>query len=358
MVLLRHIGGATCVPIEYRQGNLLEDDAEALVNTVNCVGVMGKGIALQFKKAYPKNFVEYQKACKKDEVHPGQMFIQDAGDLFNQKLIINFPTKRHWMGKSRLEDIELGLNTLVAEIGRLGIKSIAIPPLGCGNGGLAWSLVKPRIEEAFRDVSDVAVRIYEPSGVPSNDDMPVNTECLIMTRSRAMLLAAMGAYAVAEHKLSLLEVQKLAYFLQVIGEPLNLNFQKGKYGPYAENLNFVLQRMEGHVIRGYGDKSRDAEIRLLPAAITEAKPFLELEQESLDRLEKVRSVILGFESPYGLELLSTVHWCAQELEGMHSDQSILLDSVHCWNPRKQHLFTSDHIGVAWKHLKQMNFIWG
>ena len=184
MVLLRHIGGATCVPIEYRQGNLLEDDAEALVNTVNCVGVMGKGIALQFKKAYPKNFVEYQKACKKDEVHPGQMFIQDAGDLFNQKLIINFPTKRHWMGKSRLEDIELGLNTLVAEIGRLGIKSIAIPPLGCGNGGLAWSLVKPRIEEAFRDVSDVAVRIYEPSGVPSNDDMPVNTECLIMTRSK------------------------------------------------------------------------------------------------------------------------------------------------------------------------------
>jgi len=357
MVLLRLKGGATVMSIEYRRGNLLEDDAEALVITVNCVGVMGKGIALQFKHAYPRNYVEYEKACKREELQPGKMFIHDTGDMFNQKLIINFPTKRHWKGKARLEDIESGLVSLVADVKRLGIKSIAIPPLGCGNGGLPWEVVKPRIEAAFRSLNDVSVRIYEPVGSPINDEMPINTSPPEMTRSRAILLALMDFYAVAEHRLSLLEVQKLAYFLQVSGEPLKLNFQKGQYGPYAENLNFVLQRLEGHFIRGYGDRSRDAQIKILPIAKIKVQPLLQSDNEASIRLKRVSDVILGFESPYGLELLSTVHWCAIAASGRETPVEDLVKSIHCWSQRKHSLFTQEHICKAWAHIKDFDFLW-
>ena len=139
--------------IEHTQGNLLSADAEALVNTVNCVGYMGKGIALQFKQAFPGNFKAYQRACKAEEVQPGRMFVFETGGLVNPRYIINFPTKRHWRGNSRMADIESGLEDLVAAVRRLGIRSIAIPPLGSGLGGLDWQQVRPRIEAAFADLS-------------------------------------------------------------------------------------------------------------------------------------------------------------------------------------------------------------
>ncbi len=147
--------------IEYKQGNLLEENTEAIVNTVNCVGVMGKGIALQFKQAFPENFRQYKKACDSKEVRPGKMFISDTGKLF-PRYIINFPTKRHWRGKSKIEDIETGLKSLVDSVRRFNIKSIAIPPLGCGNGGLNWGQVKPMIANAFIKLPDVTVIIFEP----------------------------------------------------------------------------------------------------------------------------------------------------------------------------------------------------
>ena len=159
--------------IELARGNLLEADAEALVNTVNCIGYMGKGIALQFKQAFPANFDDYQKACKADQVKPGRMFIHQTGKMFHPKYIINFPTKRHWRGKSRLEDIRSGLVALVDDVKRLGIRSIAVPPLGCGLGGLDWMTVRRMIEDAFRKVPEVSVLLYEPVGTPKANKMPI-----------------------------------------------------------------------------------------------------------------------------------------------------------------------------------------
>jgi len=152
--------------LEFKQGNLLEEDAEALVNAVNCVGVMGKGIALQFKQAFPENFQQYKKACDAKEVQPGRMFTVPTGKLFNPKYIINFPTKRHWRDKSKIEDIQTGLKALVAEVQQLGITSIAIPALGCGNGGLDWVEVKPLIESAFVELPEVKVVVFEPTDAP------------------------------------------------------------------------------------------------------------------------------------------------------------------------------------------------
>ena len=155
--------------IEIGEGNLLEADVEALVNTVNCVGVMGKGIALQFKQAFPENYRAYARACRDGEVEPGRMFVFHTGLMTNPRMIINFPTKRHWRGRSCMEDIESGLAALVEVLCTSGVRSIGIPPLGCGNGGLAWSEVCPRIECALEQAPDVRAVLFSPRGRRGED---------------------------------------------------------------------------------------------------------------------------------------------------------------------------------------------
>jgi O-acetyl-ADP-ribose deacetylase (regulator of RNase III) len=162
--------------IEFKQGNLLEAETEALVNTVNCVGVMGKGIALQFKQAFPDNFKQYKQACNAHQVQPGQMFIVASDTLFHPRYIINFPTKRHWRSKSKLEDIQIGLIALTTDIERLAIQSVAIPPLGCGNGGLGWEIVKPLVEQAFIPLPQVKVIVFDPLDTPPIDPIRVETK--------------------------------------------------------------------------------------------------------------------------------------------------------------------------------------
>lgn len=345
MVLL---GGDLMIHSE--KGNLLDANVEALVNTVNCVGVMGKGIALQFKQAYPENFKEYEKLCRINEVKPGKMFIHSTNSFIGIKYIINFPTKRHWRAKSTMGDIQSGLVDLIAVVQKYEIKSIAIPPLGCGNGGLNWSEVKPLIIEAFKQVPDVEVHLYEPGGSPKSDKMKIGTTTPRMTRARALFISLMNQYSIPGYRLSLLEIQKLAYFLQEVGEPLKLNFEKNKYGPYAENLNHVLQRIEGHYIRGYGDRSSKAEIYLLPNASAKAKSLLEKEENALNRLREVADIIEGFETPYGLELLSTVHWVVKHKPSIINDNDAVVEEVHNWSERKKLTFKENHIIKTLDHI--------
>lgn len=332
------------------KGNLLEAKVEALVNTVNCVGVMGKGIALQFKQAFPENFKQYEKACRIGEVKPGKMFVFSTDSFLDSKYIINFPTKRHWREKSKIGDIETGLKDLINVVKEYNMKSIAIPPLGCGNGGLEWREVKPLIIEAFKQVPDVEVHLYEPGKSPQSDKMKIGTTPPKMTRARALFISLMNQYSIPGYRLSLLEIQKLAYFLQEVGEPLKLNFEKNKFGPYAENLNHVLQRIEGHFIRGYGDRNSKAEIYLLPSAAQEAMNFLVKEEEALNRLVAVEEIIEGFETPYGLELLSTVHWIVKKDPAIAETASDVIFEVHNWNERKKLTFKENHILKALKHL--------
>jgi len=128
-------------------GDLLSADAEALVNTVNTVGVMGKGIALQFKQAFPDNYSAYEAACKRGQLEVGKMFVFCRDTFDDRRIIINFPTKKHWRGKSKIKDIQSGLRALIEVVKSKGIRSIAVPPLGCGNGGLDWNEVRPLIEK-------------------------------------------------------------------------------------------------------------------------------------------------------------------------------------------------------------------
>jgi O-acetyl-ADP-ribose deacetylase (regulator of RNase III) len=343
--------------IEHTSGNLLDAPVEALVNTVNCVGIMGKGIALQFRQAYPDNYKYYRAACERGEVRPGQMLVYDRGQLIHPRYIINFPTKQHWKEKSRMEYIDAGLDALVREAKTRNIQSIAIPPLGAGSGGLDWAKVKPKIEKAFAPLTEVRVLIYEPQGAPAPERMQVGTEKPRMTPGRAILLGLLESYAEPMYRLTQLEIQKLMYFAQVAGEPLQLHFVKDKYGPYAETLNHVLQRIEGHYIRGYGDRSRhEPSIHLLPNAAEQARAFLQDQPDALAHLERVAKLINGFETPYGMELLATVHWVAQENLLAKTDVDIAIQNVQAWSKHKREHFNPAHIQAAWNRLREQHWL--
>lgn len=343
--------------IEFSQGNLLEAKVEALVNTVNCVGVMGKGIALQFKQAFPENFRQYKQACDRGEVQPGQMFTVATGNLLNPRYIINFPTKRHWKGNSKLEDVQAGLTALVQEVNRLEIQSIAIPPLGCGNGGLDWAVVKPLIMNAFADLSNVEVIIFEPGGTPTVDQVQVNTDKPPMTRTRALVISLLERYGIPGYRLGRLEAQKLAYLLQEAGETaLKLEFKQHHYGPYADKLNHALQRIDGHYIKGYGDRTQASQIHVLPQGRAAAAAFLADHQDAHQRLEQVSQLIEGFETPYGMEMLATLHWVAQRNPQAVINVEAAIADVQAWSDRKRNLFKPQHLRKAWQRLKDQGWL--
>ncbi|MFC2170573.1 macro domain-containing protein [Calditrichota bacterium] len=346
--------------IKLKSGDLLRSDAEALVNTVNTVGVMGRGIALQFKKAFPKNYEVYKVACEKGEVEQGRMFVHERGGFQNPKFIINFPTKQHWRGKSSLEAIECGLVDLLHVVEQYEIKSIAIPPLGSGLGGLNWRDVKRRIYEAFSSLSEVEVFLYEPHGAPKGEDQVIRTEKPMMTLGQAVYIALMRLYDVPGYlyRLSLLELHKLAYFGQEAGIPLKLQFEASKYGPYSKNLRHVLIRMDGHYITGYGEGSDRPEtpVRLMELAGQEADNFLNDIPVVLPKLEKVGKLIEGFENPYGMELLSSVYWVAKnEVSNAKNDPNAAVIAVHAWNDRKRKLMQPNHIRTAWNQLNEQSW---
>jgi O-acetyl-ADP-ribose deacetylase (regulator of RNase III) len=342
--------------VEITRGNLLEADVEALVNTVNTVGVMGKGIALQFKKAFPGVYDAYKAACDVGEVKPGRMHVAQTGQVSGPRLVINFPTKRHWRGKSRLEDIDAGLTDLVRVLRDWEVKSVAVPPLGCGNGGLDWDVVRPRIEAALADLESIRVLLFEPAGAPAAREQPVGTTRPQMTRGRASLLALLEGYQQTDPAVTItqLVVQKLTYLLQASGEPLELKFVKAQYGPYSEKVNHVLQRMEGHFLTGYGDRTTVADIKVERDAAEAAAMFLSEDEAAMARLTAVGELIQGFESPFGLELLTTVHWAAHE--GGAEDVDTAAGFVATWNDRKGRVFPQHHVAAAWERLGERGWL--
>ena len=284
--------------IEQAHGNLLQADVDALVNTVNTVGVMGKGIALQFKRAFPDMFRDYAQAAKRQELALGTMHVWSTGQLSGPRFVINFPTKGHWKAGSRLAD--------------------------------------------------------PPNGAPEAAMMPTGEPRPAMTPGRAAFIQLLAEYS--RHALgdaSLVEAQTLAYFLQLAGEPLRLDFVGHHYGPYADALRHVLATIEGHFVRGFGDGSASVQqaepLRLLPGAEQEAAHALAHRPETSTHLSRVLELIEGFETPHGLELLATVHCVAQHRAD--GDDDAVVAAVRAWSPRRGRMFTPEHITVALDALR-------
>ena len=285
------------------------------------------------------------------------MFVCDLNHFQNPRYIVNFPTKRHWKGKSKIEDIESGLEALVEEVNKRNIRSIAIPPLGCGLGGLSWNQVKPMIQKAFGALPDVHVFLYEPAGAPAAEDMVKEKKAPNMTVGRAALLGLMSRYlgALMDPFVSLLEMHKLLYFMQEAGEDLRLNYTKAIYGPYAKNLRHVLNAIEGHFISGFADAEDrpDTQIEVMPDAVKRADRYLMNHCITRERFDRVVDLINGFETPFGMELLSTVHWVATREDAKTAEESI--EKSYAWNERKR-MFQEEHIRIAWKILEKKEWL--
>jgi O-acetyl-ADP-ribose deacetylase (regulator of RNase III) len=256
-----------------------------------------------------------------------------------------------------MEDIESGLVALVREIKRLQIKSIAIPPLGAGLGGLDWKAVRARIETATRDLAGVNVFVYEPNGAPDAQTMSHVRDVPKMTIGRAALVILMQRYlgGLLDPFVTLLELHKLMYFMQEAGQGLRLQYTKAPYGPYAENLRHVLKAVEGHLVSGYADggDAPNKQIELVPGAINEALTIVEKDQATKARFERVGQLVRGFETPFGLELLATVHWVVTREGATFADE--VIDKVYAWNARKQR-FTPRQITLAFDVLKAQGWL--
>ncbi|MFM4861885.1 MULTISPECIES: type II toxin-antitoxin system antitoxin DNA ADP-ribosyl glycohydrolase DarG [Aeromonas] len=350
--------------IRYTTGNLLDAPVEALVNTVNTVGVMGKGIALMFKERFPDNMARYAAACKSGQVTTGKMFITETGELLGPRWIINFPTKQHWRSPSQMVWIQEGLQDLRHWLVQHHVKSIAIPPLGAGNGGLPWPEVKQVIEGALGDL-DIEILLFEPSNQYQNVAKRTGVEHL--TPARALIAELVRRYWFLGMECSLLEIQKLAWFLArfirqtVPQDPLQLHFTAHHYGPYANNLAHLLNAMDGSYLKS--DKripdskpfdviwfNDDKKQQLAAYLHTEARAYL-------PALEQAAALIDGFESPYGMELLATVDWLINQ-EGCEPTVEALRAGLlrwpkgEKWARRKAGLFDDKSLQIALTRLQQ------
>jgi len=353
--------------IQYTQGNLLEANVEVLVNTVNTVGVMGKGIALMFKDRFPTNMKLYAAACKAKQVQTGKMFVTETGELSGPRWIVNFPTKQHWRAKSKMEWIVDGLSDLRRFLLDNKITSVAVPPLGAGNGGLNWLEVREKIEAALGDIEGVEVLVFEPTRQYQN--VAKRTGVQKLTPARALIAELVRRYWVLGMECSLLEIQKLAWFLERAIEqtasenPLNLKFEANQYGPYADRLRHLLEALDGSYLRcekriadagpldviWFDDAKKDGLQLYLDSQ--DMKPYLKA-------LESTVKLIDGFESPFGMELLATTDWLIVREHCAAKPESLLEGLKHWPNggnaaKRKTRLFDSRSISIALARLNQV-----
>lgn len=342
------------MPIEFRKGDMFSEPFEAIVNTVNCVGVMGKGVALEFKRRWPENFEAYKKLCKSDRLRPGQMFVFDTATMFSSewpRFLINFPTKDHWRSKSKLRFVEDGLETLAVELKERGIRSVAIPPLGCGNGGLDWREVRPLIVEKLASLEDIQITVFSPWD--ARDEPEHSGENFPLTFERAILLKALGE--IEQHfdgSFDRISLQKITYFLQTLGVNFRLDFARNRHGPYAETLKRSFEALEEHgMIAGFRDRSAHVTNGGYAQANEFLKTFDSLADSIVDRLDKL---VAGYESPYGLELLSSVHWLATHEH--HSSPEAIVSELQSWTEQKAVSYSEDTIRVALQRLAEDGLI--
>ena len=343
--------------IHLQSGNLLRAQAEVLVNTVNCVGVMGKGIALQFDRAFPENSRIYKEACRAQTLHPGEVLVWTRQLELGAPLplaVANFATKNHWRGKSQIQWIEQGLAALVELTRRNAWKSLAIPPLGCGAGGLAWERVRPLIETAFSTLPDVEVWLYAPTGAPRPEEILAPAKAPAMTKMAALYIRLLAHYSAIDLEFSHLEFQKLAYFLQEAGEPSRWVFEARPYGPAADGPFQMLRRWDGHWTFGFGDGTGGPlqPMMLKPEVIDAAEEFLQSHAApaSEARVQAVLSLIEGMDTASGLELLATLHWIAQRHPETIGDRQLAARHFQNWNEHKRRDFSLEWIDRAWQRL--------
>lgn len=344
--------------INYVVGNLFDSRTEAIVNTVNTVGVMGKGIALQFKKHFPENFKVYAKACKNNELNIGDLLLTEEQRLHEGKrIIINFPTKTSWRKPSEYEYIEIGLKKLSTLLKERSIRSVAIPPLGAGNGGLNWHKVKELIEKHLSDV-DCNIVVYEPNAIIKE---AIDKERAKLTPARAMLLSVLFDLSKDGEFVSEFAAEKIAYFLQRFGakEEFRLEYRPYFYGPYSGKIRHVLYYLNGSYVRGYSSKDKKPfeELDLVPETEAIIDNYLNKPENVKHKktTEATKAFLRGYYSNFALELLSSVDFIVQD-KNIDEVEKIQKE-LSSWSRRKKTLFSNERfISKALNNLNEHLYI--
>lgn len=350
--------------IKITSGNLLEAGTEAVVNTVNTVGVMGKGIALMFKERFAGNYRVYRQSCRDHQLHTGKMLVVPTNELEGPRWVINFPTKQDWRQPSRLEWIKDGLQDLVRVLREQGIRSVALPPLGCGNGGLDWKRVRPLIEEAASLLPETEFIVFEPTDQYQNVAKRTGVEQL--TVARALIAESVRRYWVLGFECTLLEIQKLAWFLErftslnELPDVLQLDFKANRYGPYSPRLVHLLDDLDGSYLssdKRISDSGIMDTISFVQSKKIHVETFLRSPEARVygSVLNDTDSLIDGFQSPLGMELLATVDWLLHK-ESCQPTIQALAKGLTTWpggveaGQRKRKLFDDRLLGIALERL--------
>lgn len=356
--------------IQIDNNDLTNCKVDALVNTVNCVGIMGKGIALQFKNKWPENFKSYEKACKNNQVQIGKMFVFHASSMLDKpNYIINFPTKKHWRNKSELSYIVDGLDDLVKVIKELQIKSVAIPALGCGLGGLDWNIVFPIIKEKLTPLlSDVEIHVFQPNSEYTMLNNLIEQEFPKLTIGRALLIHLITFYQELKYTITVLEMQKLAYFIKESGYQNydKVIFTKELDGPTSTNIDNFINTMSPEYLNkeliSEDEEQKEYDIVIVDKVAHKSSAMLESNEEALIVYDRVKQLIDGYTHPYGMELLSSVHWVVKhekktELNDIISAIYSWGDNEHPdWSKRKKILISETDIETAVNRLKEYKWI--
>jgi O-acetyl-ADP-ribose deacetylase (regulator of RNase III)/uncharacterized protein YwgA len=349
--------------VKLTKGDILQSRARAIVNTVNCVGVMGKGVALAFKHKYPAMYRDYVARCDKGEVEVGKPYPYTVED----HIVVNFPTKRHWRSISRISDIERGLRHLRSHLNEWGITSIALPPLGCGNGQLDWSVVGPTLHRHLSTFG-IPVELYVPHEIALDDSQFSLVEidqssANLPHKVRDSSIALVAILADLEENFYHWPVgrvmwQKIAYFATVGGLPTGLNFEAASYGPFAPGLKRELARLQVNGLVHEEQHGRTFEVLVGPifsAVRLETQDFLNQWREVIER---VSSLFARFNNRQA-EVAETVHYAATELRtklGKAPFASEVLAAVEQWTIRRKPPFRNDDISQAIISLAMQRWI--
>jgi len=342
--------------IKYITGNILESDAQALINTVNTVGVMGKGIALQFKKAYHNNYKAYVEACKRNEIEIGKLLVvKDSNLSSGEKYIINFPTKKDWRKPSEYSFIDAGLDDLIRVLDEYQIQSIAIPPLGAGNGGLEWEKVKRIIEQKLGNL-EVEIIVYEPT---QHIKEQLKKERVKLTDARALLLYVLYDLVRNGEYVSEFSSEKVCYFLQRFGAKkyFNLEFSPNFYGPYSGKVRFVLNVLNGSYIMGYSDMNKKPfePLVLVSDGYDTVKKHIESNPELNTIAKNTINFLTGFYSDFALELLSSIDFITTNKHSFET--KVISEQLENWSDRKRSMFSNPkYITISVRQLQQAEFV--
>jgi len=341
--------------MEVVHGDLFEADVAALVNPVHCAGLMKRGLCRQFKTRFPENFDQYESACDTGALAPGDVLVHDRGGLFGDpqrpRYILNVATKDHWRDASRPAYIRAGMAAVVDEVQGRTIPSLAVPALGCGGGGLDWPTVRPLLTDPLGTLDDVRALVYAPRSADAGTADESGAAVPEMTRGRALLLAALDAYARPDNTLSPHAAHNLAYLLQGTGEALHLQFEPGRYGLRAHGLTAVLRHIDGHFIEGADPEHQDAPLRLRPDAVAAADRTVQEAPGAATRRRRVQRLIADIDTPGGLELLATVGWIVRHDPQARRRPEAAVRAVQDWSRRKATRFSSEQIAAAWARLR-------